>query len=84
MKVLALALVFLALAGCKSGRDYTSANKEGVGFLLETFREGNQLRKKNLKQDLAFSKRAPRAKMVRSSARWDNSRRSPWPAKITE
>ena len=53
MRALALSLAFLALAGCKSGRDYTSVNKASVNFLFDTFRNGNQIRKKNLKQDLA-------------------------------
>ena len=69
MRALALSLAFLALAGCKSGRDYTSVNKASVNFLFDTFRNGNQVRKKNLKQDLAFSKRAPRNKRVRQESR---------------
>jgi hypothetical protein len=69
MRAVALVLVFVTLAGCKSGRDYTSANKEGFAFLFETYREGRKLRKKNLKQDLAFGKRAPEAKMIRKSSR---------------
>ena len=68
MRAVALALVFLSLAGCKSGRDYTSANKEGYHFIFETFREGRQLRKKNLKQDLAFSKRAPMNRWIRKTS----------------
>jgi hypothetical protein len=69
MRAVVLALAFLTLAGCKSGRDYTSANREGYKFLFETFRESRELRKKNLKQDLAFSKRAPQAKMIRKTSR---------------
>jgi hypothetical protein len=70
MRPLALALAFVALAGCRSGgerpdRDYTSVNGQSVDFLLETFREGNRLRKQNLKQDVAFGKRAPMSKRVR-------------------
>lgn len=68
MRAVALVLAFLVLAGCKSGRDYTSANKKGFQFLFETFREGNQLRKKNLKQDLAFSQRAPKNRMIRKTS----------------
>ncbi|HEX5136173.1 MAG TPA: hypothetical protein VFY93_04315 [Planctomycetota bacterium] len=73
MRALALALSFVALAGCRSGRegpdrDYTSVNKESVDFLFETFREGNKLRKENLKQDLAFSRRAPQNRMIRKTS----------------
>jgi hypothetical protein len=71
MRPLALALAFVALAGCKShaDRDYTSVNRSSVDFVFETFREGNRLRKKNLKQDVAFSERAPGNKMVRKTSR---------------
>ena len=69
MRAVALVLAFLALAGCKSGRDYTSANRTGMDFLFETFREGNQMRKKNLKQDVAFSQRAPQSRMIRRTSR---------------
>ncbi len=73
MRPFALAVAFLALAGCKSGgerpdRDYTSANKRSVGFLFESIREGNKVRKKSLKQDLAFSKRAPQNRMIRKTS----------------
>jgi hypothetical protein len=81
MRTPALLLALLAVAGCKSGRDYTSANKGGYQFLFETFREGNQLRKKNLKQDFAFSQRAPQAKMIRKTSRkfaWQSFWREEW------
>lgn len=70
MRAIAFFLVFTALAGCRSSRerpdrDYTSVNGESVDFLFETFREGNRLRKQNLKRDVAFSKRAPASKRVR-------------------
>jgi hypothetical protein len=68
MRTFALLLVFLALAGCKSGRDYTSVNKRSVDFFFDTFREGNKIRKKNLKQDLAFSQRAPQNRMIRKTS----------------
>jgi hypothetical protein len=72
---LLLALLLLpALAGCKSSRerpdrDYTSLNRTSKDFLFETFREGNKLRRKNLKQDLAFSQRAPQNRMLRRTSR---------------
>jgi hypothetical protein len=69
MRALALVLAFLALAGCKSGRDYTSVNNRSVNFLFDTFRHGNQVRKKSLKEDLAFGQRAPRNKRVRKESR---------------
>lgn len=69
MRAVALVLAFLALAGCKSGRDYTSINRDSVHFLFDTFRDGNRIRKQNLKQDLAFSQRAPRNKQVRKESR---------------
>ncbi len=68
MRTLALLLAFLAFAGCKSGRDYTSVNKTSVAFVFDTFREGNKIRKKNLKQDLAFCKRAPQNRMIRKTS----------------
>jgi len=73
MRALALALVLVSLAGCKSSgersdRDYTSVNGESVDFLFETFREGNKLRKENLKRDVAFSKRAPQSRAIRKSS----------------
>jgi hypothetical protein len=81
MRAVALGLALLALAGCKSGRDYTSANNEGLRFLFETFREGNRIRKKNLKQDLAFSKRAPENRRVRKESAafaWQSIWREEW------
>lgn len=68
MRALALVLAFLALAGCKSGRDYTSVNKRSVAFVFDTVRDGNRIRKKNLKQDLAFSQRAPQNRMIRKTS----------------
>jgi hypothetical protein len=73
MRSIALLVAFVALAGCKSGgerpdRDYTSVNKRSVDFLFDTFREGNRVRKKSLKQDLAFSKRAPQNRMIRKTS----------------
>ncbi len=70
MRQIALLVAFLSLAGCKShpDRDYTSVNRRSVDFLFETFREGNKLRKKNLKQDMAFSKRAPGNRMIRKTS----------------
>ena len=69
MRALALVLAFLALAGCRSDRDYTSVNGRSVNFLFDSFRHGNQVRKKSLKEDLAFSQRAPRNKRVRKESR---------------
>jgi hypothetical protein len=68
MRSVALGVVFLSLAGCKSGRDYTSVNRTSREFVSETFREGNQLRKKNLKETTAFSERAPGNKRVRKES----------------
>jgi hypothetical protein len=74
MRALSLALALVAVAGCKSSgerpdRDYRSVNRESVDFVFETFREGRKLRKKNLKQDVAFSSRAPRNKAIRKTSR---------------
>ncbi|MCK6459821.1 MAG: hypothetical protein L6Q95_07990 [Planctomycetes bacterium] len=79
MRALTLLLAFAALAGCKSSRerpdrDYTSVNRESVDFLFETFREGNRIRKQNLKRDVAFSTRAQMNKRVRKdsvAAAWE-------------
>jgi hypothetical protein len=86
MRALTLFLVFVALAGCKSGgerpdRDYTSVNGESVDFLFETFREGRKLRKQNLKRDVAFSQRAPRNKEIRKTSRgfaWESFMAEEW------
>jgi len=70
MRAIALAVAFLALAGCKSHppRDYRSVNKNSVDFVLDTFHDGNRMRKKNLKLDLAFSQRAPQNEMIRKTS----------------
>ncbi len=73
MRAIALILAFTAFAGCRSSRerpdrDYTSANGDSVDFLFETFREGNRLRKQNLKRDLAFRTRAPASRRVRKDS----------------
>lgn len=86
MRALAVALALVALAGCKSSRerpdrDYTSVNKSSVDFLFDTFRDGSRVRKRNLKQDLAFSKRAPQSKMIRRTSlqfAWDSFWAEEW------
>jgi hypothetical protein len=69
MRAVAVVCLVVALAGCRSSRDYRSLNRTSTAFLFETFREGNQLRKKNLKQDVAFSQRAPQNRMLRKTSR---------------
>jgi len=67
MRTAALVLALVAFAGCKSGRDYTSINRSSERFVFETFREGNQLRKKNLKQDFAFQHAAENKRLRKES-----------------
>ena len=74
MRAVALfAVLVLAAAGCRSSRerpdrDYTSLNRSSVDYLFETFREGSKMRKKNLKQTLAFSQRAPENRRIRKES----------------
>jgi len=71
MRAVALFAVLLAAtAGCRSSRerpdrDYTSLNRSSLDYLFETFRDGSRLRKKNLKQAVAFSQRAPENRRIR-------------------
>ena len=71
MRAVALfAALLLATAGCRSSRerpdrDYMSLNRRSVDYLFETFREGRKIRKKSLKQTVAFSQRAPENRRIR-------------------
>jgi hypothetical protein len=74
-------ILLVAVAGCGSSRDYRSINRTSADFIYETYREGRQLRKKNLKQDVAFSQRAPGNKRIRKTSRqfaWETFWEGQW------
>lgn len=75
MRLFLLAALAAACFGCRSARrdeprrDYMSLNRSSVAFLRETGREGRELRRANLKQTLAFSKRRASNKDQRKKGR---------------
>ena len=52
-----LLVLFALLAGCRSGRNYRSINRTSLEFLKDTAGQSRRLRKKNLRQALAFRDR---------------------------